>query len=362
MVLLNKEKILDYLRLGRAHTYPADWLLVIIPFMYGGWNIFQVLILSVMMFGVHWSGFGENVVLDFTQGYDSIDPSKVHHPLSKGSISIHNASNAVHWMKALIGSFAVILVFLWSPSPVLAMAALMLWFVWGTAYNVGLSKESPLGFLPIVLCFVFMAAWGWFMSHPLLLPIGLAYLIYAGSVILFQTGWSGHLKDIEQREPSNILCRLGAHIKTSDLNHVSFEVGNDHIVKAEDKTFQMFYPGKALYLGLAMKSFGILALGYLAVLAIGLPLDLGNLYSLSLIAWTMLIIVGMFVSMMLLLPQREWIKSKELKSMSIMEIFSIFAPVPLLVPWPEAIILMAFAIGYFYLGNKKLWGVAYPKV
>ncbi|GAH20774.1 unnamed protein product, partial [marine sediment metagenome] len=30
-----KETILDYLRLGRAQTYPADWLLVLVPFLTG---------------------------------------------------------------------------------------------------------------------------------------------------------------------------------------------------------------------------------------------------------------------------------------------------------------------------------------
>ncbi|GAH69804.1 unnamed protein product, partial [marine sediment metagenome] len=64
-----KETILDYLRLGRAQTYPADWLLVLVPFLTGvDVPLIRVIAMSVFMFFVHIISFGENSLHDYIGG------------------------------------------------------------------------------------------------------------------------------------------------------------------------------------------------------------------------------------------------------------------------------------------------------
>lgn len=333
------ERLKAWLQLGRAQTYPADLLLVMVPFMMGSPNLLQILTVSVLMFFVHWSSFGENSVLDFTQGYDKTDSAKSHHPLCDGRINVTSAINVMHTTKALSAVAAIFLIVLWSPNPTMAMAALFLWYAFGTAYNAGLSKETIFGFVPIMLCFMAMGAWGWFLTHAVLDTLGWAYIFYSGTVILFQIAWSGNLKDIEQHEKSNLLEKLGARI---------------HVVN--DRGLKRFYPGfKATLFGLTSKCLGITALLILCFVQSPLGLDK--------IIWTALMISGMFIMMGKLLIPRYWDKPKELRNMSLMEIFSIFAPVGLLLDWVSAGILLTFALGWFYLANKWMWGTKlYPKV
>lgn len=339
--LLGKAKA--YLQLGRAQTYPADWLLVMTPFLAGFPDLGQILILSVLMFFIHWASFGENSVLDFTQGFDKVDPAKSHHPLSDGRISIPSAMNAIHYTKALSSVAAILLIAQWSPNPTMAMAALFLWYAWGTAYNVGLSKTSVFGFVTIVLCFAAMGTWGWFLTHATLTPLGWAYIMYAATIILFQIAWSGHLKDLKQGERSNILVLLGASIHT---------VGDSQTLG--DRNLKYFDPGMAKYLGFGMKIAGIVALSYLFL---QVPFDIGKA------VWFSLIIIGMTIMMFKMIPGHYWNRAKDLRMMSIMEILSIFAPVPLMLDPLTSLVILGFAITWFFVANRKLWGTTlYPKV
>jgi 4-hydroxybenzoate polyprenyltransferase len=325
-----KETVLNYLRLGRAQTYPADWLLVLLPFLTGvQMPLLRVAAMSVFMFLLHIVSFGENSVLDFTQGYDKVDPSKSSHPLCTGAISVPNAMKFVHWGKALLATVACIMAFLWSPNPVMAMFFLFMWYAWGTAYNVGLSKVSLLGFLPISICFAAMGGFGWFLSHEDLTPIANLYLIYVFTVILFQISWSGHLKEMGQSERSNILIRMGASLRDG-----------------------RFDPGRAFLYGFGVKMISLFILGML------MELNKTPLRE----VWLYLVIFGVFVMTILLLLPREYDRARELKWMSLMEILSIYAPIPLMLPWVWAFPLMLMGVAYFYLMNRALWGVAYPKV
>lgn len=330
------DRIRAYLQLGRAQTYPADTLLVVAPLAFGGVDLVKLLVMAALMFPVHWMSFGENSLLDYTQGYDKADPSKSHHPLSEGRITVTNAMNALIWTKCLVGVVAMWLTFVWSPNPTLAIAALLMWFVWGTSYNEGLDKETSLGFVPICLCFAAMGAWGWFLSHSTLTVVGMSYLVYSFSVILFQIGWSGHLKDFGQYEKSNFLARMGARI-----------------VEASGGT-KTFLPDKSVYAGIVMKGMGILSLLHL--------LWVTQWPDLLMRLWTVVMVGGMIAMMLILIPAREWDRPKELRNMSIMEIFSIFAPVPLMMGWALGGVAILLSLGYFYLANKKLWGTSHPKV
>jgi len=64
----------------------------------------------------------------------------------------------------------------------------------------------------------------------------------------------------------------------------------------------------------------------------------------------------------LLCMPRDYDRATELKRMSLMEILSIYAPIPLMLPWMDATVLMILGVIYFIGVNRALWGVSYPKV
>ena len=325
-----RETIKNYLRLGRAQTYPADWLLVLVPFLTGvDVPLVRVAAMSVFMFFIHIISFGENSLLDFTQGWDKVDPSKAHHPLSTGAISVPDAMSFIHWGKAILATIGCIMMFLWSPNPVMAMLCLFLWYVWGTAYNVGLSKVSLLGFLPICLCFTAMGGFGWFLSHELLTPSGWWYLAYVFTVILFQISWSGHLKEMGQAERSNLLIKMGARLIDS-----------------------WFVPSWAIVYGICIKVAGVVILGLILQLN----------FTLARLVWYLIAFASIGVMTGLLCLTHKYVRPDELKRMSLMEIISIYAPIPLMIGWEDAFFFMLIGVVYFYAVNKALWGVSYPKV
>ena len=325
-----KETIKNYLRLGRAQTWPADLLLVLVPFLTGvDVPLIRVVAMSVFMFFIHIISFGENSLLDFTQGYDKVDPSKAHHPLSTGAISVPDAMKLIHWGKAILATVGCVMMILWSPNPVIAMFCLFMWYSWGTAYNLGLSKVSLLGFLPICLCFASMGGFGWFLSHKTLTQTIWWYLAYTFTVILFQISYSGHLKEMGQAERSNLLIKMGASLRDG-----------------------FFDPGWAFLYGCAVKGVSL----YILIRMMG-PILFGPA-----VVWFMFILLGVGAMTALLCMPRDYDRATELKRMSFMEILSIYAPIPLMLPWNQALLLMASGVAYFYLMNRALWGVSYPKV
>jgi len=320
----------SWLQLFRAQTAPASVLLVLVPYLVDkplfSW---KVLVLATFILLVHWFSFGENSLMDTAMGYDVSDPNKQHHPLLSGRMGLHLVHNVIHWGLIVLTAVGVLLTYWISPSPLPAMAALVMWIALGHGYNEGLSKESLFGFISISLCFTSMAAWAWFLGHGELTPIAQIYLTYVFLVILFQISWSGHLKEMGQSERSNILIKMGASLKDG-----------------------RFDPGRAFLYGFSIKMISLFILGILME---------SNKTPLREV-WLYLVIFGVFVMTIFLLIPREYDRARELKRMSIMEIISIYAPIPLMLPWSYAIVLMIAGIVYFVGVNRALWGVSYPKV
>jgi len=326
----------EWLRFGRAQTFPACWLLVIVPFLNGQPDITKVLILTIFMWCAHILSFGHNTLMDFTQGYDQRDPSKSHFPLHRGVISIHVAHNVIHWGLCGLVIFAIVLSLLFSPNPLFSVISIFLWWVFGYAYNSGLSKECLLSFLPIAICFTAMGAWGWFLSHNTLDNLGWLLLAYFFITILFQISWSGHLKELELEERSNILVKMGAHIEVC--------------VRKQ----RWFFPGISFIYGLILKLINVPILGALL---------LAENFNLTRAFWLAVMLVLSMLFLVKLIAPRRYVRSKELRNMSVMEILTIYTPIPLVLPWLEATILMLFGVAYFWGMNKLLWGVvSHPRV
>lgn len=324
-----KEKILDYLRIGRVQTFPADWLLTLTPFLYGRLNLVQAVLLSIFIWFVHFASFGHNSLMDTAMGYDLKDPNKKHHPLVAGRIQLSEAHNVIHWLLCTLTVYALIFSLKLSPAPLYAVLCIPIWTMFGYAYNSGLSKESVFGFIPISICFTFMGAWGWFLSHETLDTVGYLYLGYVFCTILFQISYSGFKKELLIKERSNILVRLGAKVENG-----------------------VFKPSKAGIYGVTIKGLNWL---------IGLLLLLQNFNIIKLLCF-IVISAFVFVYLIRLTKPREYIRDRELLDMSLEEVATIYLVVPILLDFLVAALLMVIGLFYFLIVNRILWKAPFPRV
>ncbi|MEM2713463.1 MAG: UbiA family prenyltransferase [Candidatus Jordarchaeales archaeon] len=328
------EKVKDWLRLFRAQTAPATILLILTPYLTAAsLYSFKTLYVSLFALLVHWISFGHNSLLDTAMGYDLKDPSKRHHPLVAGRITLQAAHNVIHWSLSALALAAILICLHFSPNPLNALISIFIWFVFGLAYNSGLSKECILGFVPISVCFTAAGSFGWFLSHNSLDYIGALYLAYSFCVILFQIGWSGHLKDLSLRERSNFLIRLGAEIK--EKNGAAY-----------------FSPGKAWLFAWLVKGLNLL-FAYLL---------LWRNYTLVRLVITVIFSTLIISFLHQLTKPRRYLRNRELLLMSIMEILSIY-----LVPWLmldplTVIVLEIIGVVYFFGVNRWIWSAPFPKV
>jgi len=294
----------------------------------------RTLILILLTVGIHYMSFGANSLMDYAMVYDQKDPNKQHHPLMTGAIKENEAHNVIHWGLGILTVAAAGITLLLSPVSALAMFFLIVWVAFGHAYNDGLSKESLFGFLAISLCITSSSAWGWLLSHNGLSTLGLIYFGYVFFTILYQISWSGFVKEMKVREKSNIIAKMGAHL----------DVGF--------KGQKQFIPGRARFYAWFVK---------------GVNIMFG-----ALLLWLQFTLVRLVIFVILLVPiafylckttkQRPYDRGKELMQMSMMEILTIFLPIPLLLEPIEAGILMLVGVVYFFAINKILWGTPYPRV
>lgn len=324
-----------WFQLFRAQTAAATLLLLLTPFL-NNFPLFsfQTLSLAVFFVLIHYFSFGQNSLMDYAMMYDQRDINKRHHPLISGVIKQSVAHNVIHWGLGILTVAAAGITLLISPASALAILFLIVWIGFGHAYNDGLSKESLFGFLAISLAITGSAAWGWLLSHNSLSTLGLVYLGYVFFTILYQISWSGFVKEMQVGEKSNIIAKMGARL----------DVG----WKGE----KTFIPGRARVYAWFVKGFNVT---FGAVLL-----------------WLQFTLVRLVIFGLLLFPiafylykttkTRPYNRGKELMQMSMMEIFTIFLPIPLLLGPIEAAVLMLTAVVYFFAINKILWGTLYPRV
>jgi len=326
-----KKKILDWLRIFRAQTMPATLLLILVPYLTNA-EFFSLTTLEIALFAVlaHYLSFGHNSLMDTYGGWDYRDPSKKHHPLVSGRVSMTTAHNVIHWGLGLLSVIAAIISIYISPNPIMALTFILLWFVWGHAYNDGLDKECVLSFLPISICFTALGLWGWFLSHSQLDYVGLLLTGYFFFTILFQISWSGHLKELSLKERSNILIKMGASITPKGW----------------------FIPGASRIYGILIKAINLI---------FGILLMLAN-FTLVRLVWYVILCLLSITMLHQLTKPRPYKRDSELFNMSLMEIFTIYMPIPLVLEWTEATILMLLGIIYFFGVNLLLWEKPHPKV
>jgi 4-hydroxybenzoate polyprenyltransferase len=280
---------------------------------------------------VHYWSFGCNSLLDTAMGYDVKDPSKQHHPLVSGRISLHVAHQVIHFGIMALAVAGIVLTLLVSPNPSMALACFSIYIVGGYAYNAGLDKESIFGFIPISVCFAALSGWAWFLTHETLTEVGKAIIGYVLLVILFQISYSGHLKEITVGERGNLLRKLGAKVENN-----------------------RFDPGKGGLYGVAVKFASLYVAFCLMTYLYEIPIGV--------FAWFVVISALIIIWLRKLTKPRVYNRNKDLVNMSIMEVLSIYLIIPLVLGWATSAILMLFGIIYFFMMNVVLWGKPYPKV
>lgn len=341
----------SWLQLFRFQTAPATLLLLLTPFL----NNFPLFSLTTIMLAglcllIHSWSFGQNSLMDYAMGYDSKDLHKRHHPLISGAIKQAAAHNVIHWGLGILTVAAAGVTLLLSPAAALAMFFLIGWVAFGHAYNDGLSKECLFGSLAISLAITCAGAWGWLLSHESLSALGMLYLGYVFFTILYQTSWSGFVKEMQVGEKSNIIAKMGAHLDVNRKGPKQFIPGYLDFRRTTNQ--KRFIPGKARFYAWFVKGSNLL----FGVFLLWLQFTLVRL-----VIFVILVIPIAFYLTKTTKP-RPYNRPKELMQMSMMEILTIYLPIPMLLAPLEAFLLMVGGIIYFFAINKVLWNTPYPKV
>ncbi|MEO0157519.1 MAG: UbiA family prenyltransferase [candidate division WOR-3 bacterium] len=325
--------ILDWLRVMRAQTGVATALVYLVPFLHGSSDYLWAAVLGAYSLIVHFFSFGHNSLMDTAMGYDVKDPNKKHHPLVSGRIPIYVAHTVIQFGLLVLTVIGGALALYLSPNSAICLLCLLVATVSGYSYNCGLAKESYLGCIPISLYFSLLGAYAWLLSHQEIGILGASLIAYLFMTVMFQIAWSGHLKDIEVKERSNLLVMLGARVE---------EIGG----------VKVFIPGRSLAFGYAVKILNLIA----GAIILWINFDMSRA------AFFALFSAGILFMLRNLTKRRAYVRSEELKKMSIMEILTIYMVIPLMLPWVTSLLLMLAGVIYFFLLNKLLWGVGYPAV
>lgn len=322
------EKAKQWLQLFRAQTFAATLLLLMTGYLVGGGKLFTIegLLVGIFALLAHFMSFGENSLLDFTQGFDTNDPSKAHHPLIKGDISKESAMKVIHTGILLTAFFGIWLAWHCGGNFTFAILALLLFSYFGEAYNKGLDKVSYFSFVPISLCFTALVFYGYFLSAERINMLIILVVLYVYFRIHAQIDISGNIKDIETPE-RNMLEKMGTRVENN-----------------------YFYPGRANIYGGALT---------FAEVAIGVWIFIEYAFTIWVLPFVAFFMGTGTYFMWQLLRKREWNRSKSLVDMSIAEIGFIYALPIILAPligYLEVIVLLVFGIIYWIIINSVLWG------
>jgi hypothetical protein len=199
----------DYLQLGRSHTAPVEMFGLAIAAYLAGIGIYFLPLFTLLGWLVHVAGFGMNSLVDYLYGYDKSDPSKVHHPLVSGRISVLQATLFVFGMQ-LAGMY---MFFLLTHSAV-SVAAFAGYVVFGWMYNI-LAKRNKLAAmfeLGLSMGLLFFSLATIYGRVNILVIMASAYIFFT---TMYQIGVCGDLKDLAAASLTgerNILQDMGVSV------------------------------------------------------------------------------------------------------------------------------------------------------
>jgi hypothetical protein len=156
---------------------------------------------------VHSAGFGMNSLVDYLYGYDKADPSKSHHPLVSGRITVLQATVFVFGLQ-IVSIFYFILL----SHTALSLAAFAIYVLSGWLYNLlaKRNKWAAMAYLGISMGALFFA--GATVNGVTTTTI-IAASLYTCFTTVFQIGICGDLKDLDAGTSEvNVLQQLGTHV------------------------------------------------------------------------------------------------------------------------------------------------------
>lgn len=211
-----RDRIVDYLQLGRAHTAPVEMFGLPLAAYLGGFPPYQLPVFVLLGWLVHSAGFGMNSLVDYLYGFDRQDPSKQHHPLVSGRVSVLQASVFVFGLQ-LASTFYF---FLLGPALVSSLAFIG-YVVFGWAYNLLAKRNKVLAMAELALSMglLFFAV---ATIHGVQTSTIAYASVYTAVVASFQIGVCGDLKDLDAGTSEvNILRQLGCSVSPNGVMSTS---------------------------------------------------------------------------------------------------------------------------------------------
>lgn len=322
-------KIKDWLRVMRIQTAPFVVLLGLIPFLaFAEVDILKTVLFVALLFLVEWQAFGHNSLMDTAMGHDTNDPSKGHHPLVSGTISLNLGHRVLHRFTILVIILVIILTITMATNPVLALASAFLAAYTEEMYNDGLSKESAYSFIDVGIAGAALVSWGWFMTHSYIDVNYVLLVIYGFFAVAYDCVVCGHMKDFKFdsiNTKSNTLHDFGARINSID----EFSAGKAWIFQIPKIASVLIII--ALFLNSPVKT---------------------ELFSLI----ATLVLTFFMLSLSLLLFAKKYNRKALLKRMSLAESFTVLVLAFALLPFWIALFLMFSSYFYFFFSNRAVWG------
>lgn len=335
--------LLAWLRTARPHTASLAIGITLLGYFLAGGSFLSWGTLLFFIFGLvhHSIGFLDNGVQDYIRGYDSNDPHKQHFPLVTGEIKAP-AANRVVWAGIILGAIYGSAI---ARFQVLPMVLILLMIVTGLIYNRG-AKRSLLSPIPIAIAFSLLIPFAYFGGlaflgtnavHPSIFLI--LIFTYFVCQFLFQIGVEGYLKDLKA-DPKNLLVRLGLK-----FDGESFTPGPGTVSLSALIRLVMIGVGTyALYL--IFSSHNLLSI--IAVIGFAFEALLSNMLCYQLVR------------------KQKYDNAQTIRRAALIETTSFEGGCFMLlalIGWEPVAFLIPFAILYFIIMNRLLWGtVLRPRV
>ena len=323
----------DFLQLGRAGSWPIVLLAVIIPYLINqpllSWH---TLWLFVLTFLLQTSTLMHNSIADYQ--WDKNDPSKQHHPLIDGRVSYDFGVRFAGWYLLLVSLLAIITCLIFPGNKLLSLMFIFIASISGHAYNDNGFSKYIMTWPSIMGYAIALAGFGYFLgtneqfsTHTIIIPI----LIYGMFREIFQVSVSGRIKDMVTEE-GNELKMMGARLENG-----------------------VFHPGYSWI--------------YAVLLTIGESFVGAYLFLTFCFSWFTLPVIIMFfcVGWVLVyqdIKPREYKHEHEVVFLSLTEVVWIFLLSVILSPligFATVAFILVFALSWFFLANKIVWGTPYTR-
>jgi hypothetical protein len=240
---------------------------------------------------------------------------------------LNTVHNVIHWLTIVAVLLGVSIVWYSAGNQLYAMIYLLLYVVFGHAFNDGLDKSTSLSFIPYTLSLTSLCAFSYYIGATAstnLFFLALAYMILS---LVFISGWEFYLKDICLDKEKNFLRNLG--------------------VKVDKGKFKSSISGRLFGYILKVASVAVLFLtGWISIQATVSGVT------------TLIILVLMLVFAILMIENRDYNYDRDMIFIAVSDLATMFLlPVVLVsvIGSVEVMSLISYAIIWYIVFNEVTW-------